>query len=1756
MLRPPGSGITCERDKTEGKDVIKVKRAIATLLSFCMTLSILAQGPVAFAEEYNAADTAVQVQAEEIPAAATPETGSEPATQYEEESPAQEAAEEAAVPQQEEQEEADSSAPQNTAGVDVVLLAGMPLQKDVTFTVTLSGAEEYTQQVVLPAAGDTAPAQKEASFRDLPNGTYTLTVSGSGFAAYTQTIEVKDLLYSVQLYTGFLAGYTYASGSVHPGVLRIGDVDGDGAVSQADADALITAIEASDTYADLDGSGIVDLVDLQVLAANLEDDRDARASVQTTVPEGLMSMDKDEATELSGGSLEDLLTGAQAVELRPVSGQDISAENPVTVSFDFEKSAKAPVAMEGMVLQTPPAGESSVSAATVTVQYDQNGETREMEIPITNSVLARFIGAATMQPDGSIVVDFGGQIAVKKVTIKVTAVSGGSLAEISKVEFLNDMESRIPPPTMDIPEGLAAVAESQAFTLTWNPAVNVTGYEVMISLGEQTETVRTTANSLNVTTFGGAKLKNGSTYTVQVQSVNGEWRSGYGEAITVTPKADKLPPAPDALVLTGRFQRIEASWADMKDTNSYNLYYRKQGDADFIKVEVGAKTGYTIQNLENNTRYEVYVTGVNELGEGPASLTSTAVTSNVNPVKMPAYKLINTPGAAGEVTAHITSATHEAGYMKDSPLDSGKTAWGAVDNDFTSWYGLDDWDDGATYPDAGGLRVTFDDTYKIGSISLTQIEDRGSYGAVIVYARGEDGREYKVPGVSLVKHSDGSRSYYTIKIAGGVTTDYLRVCVGYTYWNSPVSIAEIRFYAYDSLEDDILALYADDLHVTLRDDVDESTIEELQTRLDTPDEVSGELHPERQALQRELDNARGILETTLSDVVQVHTTITSKLDDHLGFTGLNAWQPLGVTAHANEEIIVYVGSNNVPTGSNAWLQLVATQYNAEYGQVVSKPIQLKVGRNEISIPELVTFDAEHGGALYVQFTGASADDRYSVRVSGGTKIPVLDLYGIDDPAERSARVTAYVEQLEAYTASLEAEHGSLHADTGYAYDPQTCILNTTDVLLDQMMYSVPASQLLAGLGSGSTADKAARLLQSVDAMDQMMVLFYQHKGLTNMEGAGAKNRMPSQHLNIRYMRMFAGAFMYAAGNHIGIGWDSVPGLGEGSPVVLNEDGTYRSGNFFGWGIAHEIGHNINQGSYAVAEVTNNYFSQISQTMDGMRFGYNAIYSKVTSGTVGASSDVFTQLGMYWQLHLAYDQGYEYEIYNNYSDLFQSRFYARVDTYARNTAQAPAPGGVKLTLGGNAEQNFMRLASAAAEKDLTDFFTRWGLIPDSGTAAYLAQFAPETRALYYGNDDARNYRFTHSEETSFAGQDVLNDGTTAAVDEKTPNQVNLTLAADADSSLLLGYEIARTTYENGQAHTEVVGFTTDNTYTDTVTTVNNRTVTYQITAVDKFLHRSATLTLPTLKISHDGSYDKSQWKVTTNMVSEQDTIHDADDHDPCEPEPVSAITQVIDNSKDTTYTGKAVSGEAMVTLNFGKSLAATGLKYTVTSGTPIEQYEIQISDNGSQWQTLATGSFTGGEVSTVYFRNADNDPWVCTYDAMQLRLIVKAPAGSEISISELDVLGPTGDNVELMENGIGKLAQEFIYEPSSGAAIPAGSLVFTGSYKGNPAYNVVLLYDQNGNIVGGLDEEGNLVASQIILAPDPANGQLGEVSEGYWVYWIEPDALEGMTMPETVRVELYRVDNAMTNEGQRLTSDTLAVPVPETLPPITMGSQAD
>ena len=76
---------------------------------------------------------------------------------------------------------------------------------------------------------------------------------------------------------------------------------------------------------------------------------------------------------------------------------------------------------------------------------------------------------------------------------------------------------------------------------------------------------------------------------------------------------------------------------------------------------------------------------------------------------------------------------------------------------------------------------------------------------------------------------------------------------------------------------------------------------------------------------------------------------------------------------------------------------------------------------------------------------------------------------------------------------------------------------------------------------------------------------------------------------------------------------------------------------------------------------------------------------------------------------------------------------------------------------------------------------------------------------------------------------------------------------------------------------------------------------------------------------------------------------------------------------------------------------------------------------------------------------------------------------------------------------------------------------------------------------------------MIFAPDPEDGMLGEVSDGIWVYYIEPGVDVSSILSGKVRAELYRVDDAATQEGERLVSSTTFVTVPAQLPSITLNN---
>lgn len=195
------------------------------------------------------------------------------------------------------QPEINSAAEQTALGrVDVSIGNTLPLDGNVDFTVSLSSGNGFAQDSTAQLSNS-----KEAtvSFDGLLDGVYTLTVHGSGFADYSQTITVEQKLYAVRLTAGFCAGYAYEKGGLHPGVILIGDVDGDGDTDNADKDMLVDVIDSGilpeGTATDLNLDGRTDLEDLVLLSTGLETDKDTAAAIQeyiapaavrTAVPEG------------------------------------------------------------------------------------------------------------------------------------------------------------------------------------------------------------------------------------------------------------------------------------------------------------------------------------------------------------------------------------------------------------------------------------------------------------------------------------------------------------------------------------------------------------------------------------------------------------------------------------------------------------------------------------------------------------------------------------------------------------------------------------------------------------------------------------------------------------------------------------------------------------------------------------------------------------------------------------------------------------------------------------------------------------------------------------------------------------------------------------------------------------------------------------------------------------------------------------------------------------------------------------------------------------------------------------------------------------------------------------------------------------------------------------------------------------------------------------------------------------------------------
>lgn len=1342
------------------------------------------------------------------------------------------------------------------------------------------------------------------------------------------------------------------------------------------------------------------------------------------------------------------------------------------------------------------------------------------------------------------------------------------------------------------------------------------------------------------------------------ESLKGANNYGSDSIVELQVIPETVPEGPEGIMVNGKYKGLNISWKSHKKAKDYDLYYRKVGEGAWTKAndtddtkyvdsvttndipdnvanlspdkktdkgELIRGTSYIVNGLEDGATYEIKMTATNHHGTGDLSKTYLGKTEELIIPKLPKYKLINTD-SDGDLTSHIEKVE----FSDTNPRYEGDPK-SIVDGDFGTSWRIKDWDGGVHYWNRMPI-VTFDSEQTFDTMVVTTRPEESERHPLPNDAKlrvyDENGRVIKTierQDIAVKHMNDGKGGRYAVlQLKEPITAKKVELNLS-VYSGNNVSISELKFYNYGTLKNDVKNLFEDDLMISLREDVTQERIDELVRLAKTIDPVSLEYHPDQKDILADLQRAQDILnDVDLNDDIKVlDASINNTSKNNIGQS--NNYQALGVAVKPGDKVNIYIGSDR----ANTEFDLVITQHNGESGTAYKVyPQKLRVGKNEITIPESAfNMDCEKGGNLYLSFAkNYHEGQNVKVRVSGGTKTPHLDLNNIianpSKELEAKEKIRTYIRTLKSYVATLPDRYTEEADKTNniYEYDPETSILNTTDIEGDRFTLSFTADQVLKGIESGLSTEEQQvnRLYDTLCAWEQLMQVSYAQQGLLeepiDFNGNGQidntalpqlngksenqffdENRAPRNRINIKYQRMFTGAFMYASSHHVGIGYGSIPEMMQGVPFRFDENGNLinTNGNLFGWGIGHEVGHVHDRPGLTYAETTNNILALITQTfndIDSSRVEgqMEAVYDRVTSQSEGVPKGT-VGLAMYWQLHLAYDNNNTYEMVkdNTDKDITNDTFFAKLYRVTREKGIASSEAGYDQTA-----QTFIMRCSDAVKKDLREFFARWGVVASPKTNAYLNEmgYPKEDKAIFYLNDEARRKRLEAINSNNLSSlemaQDTKVEGTFAnGVTDKSyirNNSVPLEFRVNKDNDKILGYEIIRKESTSTGTKETPVGFVARNTesdvttYTDVIDAVNNRTFEYKVRAYDYNLNVTETFDIGSVKVKHDGSIAKNNFTFDTNTRGVNDVPCEDSGHGHVED---GSINFIKDNDKNTVYNaskatdnnGNVIGGDPYITVDMGTKKPVVGLKYTPgntetkkfslknlfkknkeVTYSPITDYEVLVSEDGKNWSKAHSGTFDPTKENVIYFNEAgsNDNSQLWTYNAKYVKLIAK---GSEtISVAELDILGPPGDNIEIgvdnndevYKNGVGRLSED--YEYAEGKVIPKDSIIVTGEYTGDPAFNVPLILNEEG-------ENFALQAQTILLANLPEGSQLGEVAEGNFIYWITPDQ-QGMINGEdnikgkAIKAELYRYNKLVDGRpvGQRLVSDTFLVDLPSNL----------
>lgn len=433
-----------------------MKKLLSCILAVCMVAQF--PGIAVYAAAFNST-AEVSAQADAVDEA--DDTGQSlsdappPADMQQEntpqvENPAQEPADTGGAPIQD--LTAEDTVPQ-AGNLTIEILFPLPLENTAQtldgLKAVLTASDSSLHETAFAVDAESALGNKaNAVFSDLAPGNYHLEVSGGKFETYGQDIPIQAMNHKIQLYQSHTNDefINAMHAGKHPGAVGYGDVNKDGLLDETDRQLLISAIDekSTDLSYDLNGDGAVDLIDLQYFSYSYGSDIISADMTSAIITTGMVPA-LSTGSEVQG-SLENLLNGTDKVSLMPASEEAISETNPVEFTIDLEK--RPDVKAEGFTIAPPADSGNKITDGTVVVDYLEGDEVKQMECRIgevSAYALARAAAATiTHEPDGTLVINLGQQIAIKKITIRITQTESTKLADIAKVEFLNGMEERIP----------------------------------------------------------------------------------------------------------------------------------------------------------------------------------------------------------------------------------------------------------------------------------------------------------------------------------------------------------------------------------------------------------------------------------------------------------------------------------------------------------------------------------------------------------------------------------------------------------------------------------------------------------------------------------------------------------------------------------------------------------------------------------------------------------------------------------------------------------------------------------------------------------------------------------------------------------------------------------------------------------------------------------------------------------------------------------------------------------------------------------------------------------------------------------------------------------------------------------------------------------------------------------------------------------------------------------------------------------------